>query len=401
MSASTTKPTHPQDHVVTDLSLADWGRKEIQIAETEMPGLMAIREEYATPAAAEGRPHRRVAAHDHPDRGAHRDPAGARRRGAVGLAATSSRPRTTPPPRSPPPASPVFAFKGETLDEYWDYTHRIFEWPAGRPRQHDPRRRRRRHAAPPPRRARPRRTPSVVAQPTSEEETVLFAAIKAKLAKDPAWYSTRLAQGPGRDRRDHHGRQAPLPDGQGGPPQVPRHQRQRLGHQEQVRQPLRLPRVAGRRHQARHRRDGGRQGRGRLRLRRRGQGQRPGAARALAPRCGSPRSIPSARSRPRWKATASSPWTRRADQADIFVTATGNFHVITPRPHEADEEQRDRLQHRPLRQRDRRRLARAVRVGEHQAAGRPRHLPRRQAHHPARRGAPGEPRLRHRATRAT
>ena len=50
MSAST-KSTHPQDHVVTDLRLADWGRKEILIAETEMPGLMAIREEYAQPAA--------------------------------------------------------------------------------------------------------------------------------------------------------------------------------------------------------------------------------------------------------------------------------------------------------------------------------------------------------------
>ncbi len=46
MSAST-KSSHPQDHVVTDLSLADWGRKEIQIAETEMPGLMAIRDEFA------------------------------------------------------------------------------------------------------------------------------------------------------------------------------------------------------------------------------------------------------------------------------------------------------------------------------------------------------------------
>src|SRR5512144_2699631 len=46
--SATGKSTHPQDHVVTDLSLADWGRKEIQIAETEMPGLMAIREEFAS-----------------------------------------------------------------------------------------------------------------------------------------------------------------------------------------------------------------------------------------------------------------------------------------------------------------------------------------------------------------
>ena len=90
-----------------------------------------------------------------------------------------------------------------------------------------------------------------------------------------------------------------------------------------------------------------------------------------------------------------------ADKADIFVTATGNIDVITHDAHEADEEQRDRLQHRPLRQRDRRRGAQAVHVGQHQAAGRPRHLPRRQADHPARRRAPREPRLRHRPSVAT
>ena len=65
------------------------------------------------------------------------------------------------------------------------------------------------------------------------------------------------------------------------------------------------------------------------------------------------------------------------------------------RAHEAHEEQRDRVQHRPLRQRDRRRGAQAIQVGEHQAAGRPRDLSRRQAHHPARRRAAREPRLRH------
>ena len=57
-----------QDYVVKDIGLADWGRKEIAMAETEMPGLMAIREEYGPKQAAEGRPHRRLAAHDHPDR---------------------------------------------------------------------------------------------------------------------------------------------------------------------------------------------------------------------------------------------------------------------------------------------------------------------------------------------
>ena len=57
-----------KEYVVKDIGLADWGRKEIAIAETEMPGLMAIREEYGAEAAAQGRAHRRLAAHDDPDR---------------------------------------------------------------------------------------------------------------------------------------------------------------------------------------------------------------------------------------------------------------------------------------------------------------------------------------------
>ena len=83
--SATTKSTRPQDHVVTDLSLADWGRKEIQIAETEMPGLMAIREEYASQQPLQGGPHHRVAPHDDPDRGPDRDPAGPRRGRPLGL----------------------------------------------------------------------------------------------------------------------------------------------------------------------------------------------------------------------------------------------------------------------------------------------------------------------------
>ena len=85
-----------------------------------------------------------------------------------------------------------------------------------------------------------------------------------------------------------------------------------------------------------------------------------------------------------------------ADKADIFVTTTGNKDVITHDHMAEDEGPGHRLQHRPLRQRDRRRLAREVRVGRDQAAGRPRDLPGRQAHHPAGQGPPGEPGLRHR-----
>ena len=72
--------------------------------------------------------------------------------------------------------TPVFAVKGETLKEYWDYTHRIFEWARRRHAQHDPRRRRRRHAAGPSRPARREGRHRLLDKPTNEEEEVLFAA---------------------------------------------------------------------------------------------------------------------------------------------------------------------------------------------------------------------------------
>jgi adenosylhomocysteinase len=112
------------DYLVKDIS---FGRKEIRIAETEMPGLMAIREEYAA-AAAQGRAHHRLAAHDHPDRGADRDAEGARRRGALGLVQHL----LDPGPRRRRHRRRRHAGvrrKGETLEEYWDYTHRIFDGP--------------------------------------------------------------------------------------------------------------------------------------------------------------------------------------------------------------------------------------------------------------------------------
>ena len=119
------------DYKVKDISLADWGRKEIDMAETEMPGLMAIRKEYGKKQPLKGAQDRRLAAHDDPDRGADRDAAGARRRHPLGLVQHLSRRRITPPPRSPPRARRCSPIKGETLDEYWDYTHRIFEWADG------------------------------------------------------------------------------------------------------------------------------------------------------------------------------------------------------------------------------------------------------------------------------
>src|SRR5262249_13908473 len=129
MSASR-KPVSTQDHVVTDPTLADWGRKEIQIAETEMPGLMAIREEYASLQPLRGA---RITGSLHMTiqtavlietlqalgaqvRWASCNIFSTQDHAAAAIAATGTA---------------VFARKGESLEEYWDYTHRIFEWPDG------------------------------------------------------------------------------------------------------------------------------------------------------------------------------------------------------------------------------------------------------------------------------
>jgi adenosylhomocysteinase len=180
------------DYLVKDLALADWGRKEIKIAETEMPGLMAIRHEYAKQQPLRGA---RIAGSLHMTiqtavlietlnalgaevRWASCNIYSTQDHAAAAIAAGGTA---------------VFAVKGETLAEYWDYTHRIFEWPDGA------------HAnmilddggdatlllhlG-----ARAEKDASLVASPSNEEEQCLFAAIKAKLKVDPKWYSTRLAK---------------------------------------------------------------------------------------------------------------------------------------------------------------------------------------------------------------
>ena len=178
------------DFHVADLKLANWGRKEILIAETEMPGLMAIREEYAPLQPLRGA---RVAGSLHMTiqtavlietlqalgaqvRWASCNVFSTQDHAAAAIAARGTA---------------VFAYKGESLDEYWDYTHRIFDWPNGQ------------HAnmilddggdatlllhlG-----ARAESDLAVLAHPTSEEETALFNAIKAKLKLDAKWYSVRL-----------------------------------------------------------------------------------------------------------------------------------------------------------------------------------------------------------------
>lgn len=181
------------DCKVADLSLADWGRKEIAIAETEMPGLMALREQYASKKPLAGA---RIAGSLHMTiqtavlietlvalgaevRWASCNIFSTQDHAAAAIAARHI---------------PVFAYKGESLEEYWDYAHQIFEWASdgshtanmilddggdatlllilGSKAERDP---------------------SVIANPTNEEEQVLFASIRSRLASHPGWYSRNLA----------------------------------------------------------------------------------------------------------------------------------------------------------------------------------------------------------------
>ncbi len=188
------RPT--EDHAIADLSLAAWGRKEMNIAEIEMPGLMAIRQEYVATQPLKGA---RVTGSLHMTiqtavlvetlqalgaevRWASCNIFSTQDHAASALVAAGT---------------PVFAYKGETLADYWDYTHRIFEFGAkgtpgegpnmilddggdatllmhlGKKAEKDQ---------------------SVLANPQSEEETCLYASIKAKLAVDATWYSRKSAE---------------------------------------------------------------------------------------------------------------------------------------------------------------------------------------------------------------
>jgi len=185
-------PSNPEfvDYHVANINLADFGRKEIAIAETEMPGLVSIREEYRATqplkgAQITGSLHMTIqtavlietlVALGAEVRWASCNIFSTQDHAAAAIAAQNI---------------PVFAIKGETLEEYWDYTHRIMDWPGdkgpnmilddggdatmllilGSKAEKDI---------------------SVLDNPGSEEETFLFAAIKAKLATDNTWYSRRL-----------------------------------------------------------------------------------------------------------------------------------------------------------------------------------------------------------------
>jgi adenosylhomocysteinase len=189
--------TDIKDYVIADINLATFGRKEIAIAETEMPGLMAIREEFSLIQPLRGA---RITGSLHmtiqtavlietlKDLGAEVRWASCNIYSTQDHAAAAIAAGGTP----------VFAVKGETLTEYWDYTHRIFEWTDGE----DGKQRFSNmilddggdatlllHLG-----TRAEKDLSVVANPNSEEEICLFDAIKEKLKADPTWYSTRLAK---------------------------------------------------------------------------------------------------------------------------------------------------------------------------------------------------------------
>ena len=179
-----------KDYSIADLSLADWGRKEIQIAETEMPGLMAIRREYAAAQPLKGA---RITGSLHMTiqtavlmetlvalgaelRWASCNIFSTQDHAAAAMVATGI---------------PTFAVKGESLADYWRYTHAIFEWADGKPSNmilddggdatlllHLG--------------ARAAKDPSVLDKPTSEEETILFAAIRERLKTDPGFYQRNL-----------------------------------------------------------------------------------------------------------------------------------------------------------------------------------------------------------------
>ena len=182
------------DYKVADISLAEWGRKEIAIAETEMPGLMAVRKEYANEKPLAGA---RIAGSLHMTiqtavlietlvalgaevRWASCNIFSTQDHAAAAIAARGI---------------PVFAYKGESLDDYWDYAHRIFDWTVngepgnanmilddggdatlllilGSKAEQDG---------------------GVIANPANDEERALYASIKKKLDSEPGWYSKKLA----------------------------------------------------------------------------------------------------------------------------------------------------------------------------------------------------------------
>ena len=189
-------PVSSPDQAIADLTLAAWGRKEIRIAETEMPGLMAIREEFAKGQALKGA---RITGSLHMTiqtavlietlqalgaevRWASCNIFSTQDHAAAAIAAAGT---------------PVFAIKGESLTDYWDYTHNIFDFGPKGSKGEGPNMilddggdaTLLMHLG-----KKAETDQSVLANPTSEEERILYAAIKAKLAVDSTWYTRKSAE---------------------------------------------------------------------------------------------------------------------------------------------------------------------------------------------------------------
>ena len=212
------------DYAVADIGLADFGRKEINIAEAEMPGLVQTREKYAAEQPLKGA---RIAGSIHMTiqtavlieslvalgaevRWASCNIFSTQDHAASAIAAAGI---------------PVFAYKGETLDEYWEYTHRIMEW----------------HDGGGPNMilddggdatlllvlgSKAEKDISVLDNPGSEEEVALFNAIKAKTQDQQRLVQQPVGRNPGGYRGDHHRRQASVSDGEGRHPAVSGDQRE-------------------------------------------------------------------------------------------------------------------------------------------------------------------------------
>ena len=231
------------DYAITDISLASWGRKEIAIAETEMPGLMATRAEFGPKQPLKGA---RVAGSLHMTiqtavlietlkalgadvRWASCNIYSTQDHAAAAIAETGT---------------PVFARKGESLYDYWEYTHKIFEWDDGG-------------------------APNLILddggdatlmihlgvraeggdtafldKATNEEETILFAAIKRRLKENPGWYGRCAAAIKGVSEETTTGVHRLYRHAEGRQASVAGHQCERLRHQVEIRQSLRLPRIA-------------------------------------------------------------------------------------------------------------------------------------------------------------
>jgi len=183
-------------YAIADLALAGWGRKEITIAESEMPALMAIRAEYAASQPLQGA---RIAGSLHMTIQTAvlvetLQALGAQVRWAsCNIFSTQDHAAAALAERG----TPVYAYKGETLKDYWDYTHRIFEFGAAGAADEGPNMilddggdaTLLMHLG-----MRAEKDASAIAHPGSEEERELFAAIKARLAVDPTWYTRKSAQ---------------------------------------------------------------------------------------------------------------------------------------------------------------------------------------------------------------